>query len=345
MRSGPPIQLKPTPAAILLILNLTLVCISPGAKAEEIDPAKEPPSAGRIMEFIDTYHAYMEDRLRGPTIWFDNFFGDQRIEDEDPPSTYVRLRLAARYTEGEGFKFPVRLHANVVLPRVNRRLRLVAFGGSRYDELEQRSNDPLDSSLRTDEDQDRSRLGLRYIIYKSLRDRFHFGGGLTVGWPMEAYIRMRYTRLMHMGKQNVVRFSETGYWNTLHSTGETSRLDLERMLPADITGRLSLFASLRKNDSATTWGVESNFFRQLTAKSALSLDLGMYGQTSPDQITTYRIATRYRRNFLRPWLYFEIEPELLLPLEEDGKTRQALGVLNLALECQFFTSEKKTVPD
>jgi len=289
------------------------------------------------MGFLDTYHTYLENKLRGPTIWFDNFFGDKRIEDDDPPSTYVRLRTAARFTEGEGFKFPVRVNANLVLPRVNRRLRLIAFGGNRDEELEHKPDESIDSSLRTEDDQDRTRLGLRYMIYKSLRDRFHFGGGLTVGWPMESYIRMQYLRLMHLGKQNVIRFSETGYWNTLHGSGETSRLDLERVLPASITGRLSIFASYLENESGLSLGVETSFFRQLTPKSALSLDLGVYGVTRPDLISTYRIASRYRRNFLRPWLFFEIEPELLFPLEDRNQTRQALGVFTMALECQFFT--------
>jgi hypothetical protein len=328
-------------ATALLALLILLALPSPAARAEEYADAKATPQAtGKIMGFVDAYHGYLESKLRGPTLWFDNFFGDTRLEDDDIPSTSVRLRLAARFTEGQGFRFPVRLNANVVLPRVNRRLRLIAFGGNRDEDLEPRADDAIDSSLRPEEDQDRSRVGLRYMIYKSLRDRFHFGGGLTVGWPMESYVRMQYLRLMHLGKQNVVRFSETGYWNTLHGSGETSRLDLERVLPAQITGRLSLFASYLENDSGLQWGAETSFFRQLSAKSALSLDLGVYGVTRPDLVTTYRIATRYRRNFLRPWLFFEIEPELQLPLEEDNETRQALGILTLALECQFYTASQ-----
>ncbi len=331
-------RFKLAPATFLFFLTLILAFGAPRARGEEsFASAEQPRSSGRIMSFLDTYHTYLEDKLRGPTLWFDNFFGDRRLEDDDPPATYVRLRTSARFTEGEGFKFPVRVNANVILPRVNRRLRLIAFGGNRYDDLEPRP-DNLDSSLLTEDDQEQTSLGLRYMIYKTLRDRFHFGGGLTVGWPMESYIRIRYIRLMHLGKLNVVRLSETAYWNTLHGSGETSLLDLERVLPANITGRLSFFASYLENESGLHWGVETSFFRQLTPKSALSLDLGVYGLTRPDLITTYRIASRYRRNFLRPWLFFEIEPELLLPLEEDQKTRQAVGVFTMALECQFFTS-------
>lgn len=326
------------------LLLLLVFCASPAARAEEPAEPAEPRPTGRLMGFVDAYHLYLEDKLRGPTLWFDNFFGDPRIDEDDQPSSFVRLRTAARFTEGEGFKFPIRIRANVVLPRVNRRFRLIVFGGNRDEELEPHPNDAISSSLQTEEEEDRTKMGLRYLLYKSLRDRFHFGGGLTVGWPMEAYVRMRYTRLMHLGKHNVVRFSETGFWNTLHGSGETSRLDLERMLPASITGRLSFFASYLEDDSGLQWGVETSFFRQLTPKSAISLDLGTYGVTRPDLITNYRVASRYRRNFLRPWLFVELEPEITFPLAADNEKRQAVGAFTLALESQFFTTTSASDP-
>jgi hypothetical protein len=231
----------------------------------------------------------------------------------------------------------MRIRANLVLPRINRRFRLIIFGGNRDEDLEPRPDDAIDSSLLTEEDRERTKLGLRYMIYKTMRDRFHFGGGLSVAWPMEAYVRMRYTRLMHLGPNNLVRLSETGFWNTLHGTGETSRIDLERALPIDITGRLSIFATYLEDTSGLQWGAETSFFRQLTPQSAAALDFGTYGVTRPDLISTYRVASRYRRNFLRPWLFFEIEPELLFPLTEGGK-RQAIWVMTLALEYQFFST-------
>jgi hypothetical protein len=341
MRNRPATHHKPAPAIILLLLALIVAGGNPLARAEEPVESTEPPkSNSRIMSFLDTYHTYLEDKMLGPTIWFDNFFGDKRIEDDDPPSSFVRIRLAARYTESEEFKFPVRVRANLVLPKVNRRLRLIAFGVSRDEEFEPGPDDSIDSSLPAEENEDRTRLGLRYLVYKSMRDLFHFGGGVSVGWPMEAYLRMRYSRLMHLGQRNVIRFSETGVWNTLHGASETTRLDLERVLPANITGRLSVFASYLEDESGLHWGAETSFFRQLTTKSALTLDLGAYGVTRPDLISTYRVASRYRRNFLRPWLFFEIEPEVLFPLAEDNETRRTIGVFTTALECQFFTANK-----
>lgn len=344
MRILPAPYLRCHSLTLLFVLFLIVFSAVQPVRAESAS-AEQNGGSGRIMSFVDTYHKYLEDKLRGPTFWFDNFFGDKRMQEVDPPSTFLRLRTSARFTEGEGFKFPVRVNANVILPRVNHRLRLIVIGGSPQDNLEPSTDETNDSGLRNVNDNERTDMGLRYLVYKTMRDHFHFGGGLSVGWPMEAYVRMQYIRLLHLGNNNVVRFTETGYWNTLHGIGETSRLDLERVLPAGITGRFSVYATFQNNNNGLIWGAESSFFRQLSQKSALGLDLGAYGETRPDLINTYRIATRYRRNVMRPWLFFEVQPEVLFPLEDDNVTRQAIGVLTLTLECQFYTNETDDMPN
>ena len=127
-------------------------------------------------------------------MWFDSFFGDPRTDDLDWPSTFVRLRTTARYTEGEGMEYPVRLRANVRLPRADQRWRLIVTG---MNEDEFQSHEEEEDSLDTasgarEEDEPSTRLGLRYTMYKTLRSIFNFGAGLSLNWPVESYVRIRY---------------------------------------------------------------------------------------------------------------------------------------------------------
>jgi hypothetical protein len=313
-----------------------VICCNTAAAEETATPLEDHQPAEVITDYLDEYHTYMLGKIKGQTIWFNNFFGDRRIEEDDQPSSFVRLRTVARFTEGEGMTFPIRLRANLELPKVNRRLRLVIFGGNREADRFKESDDVIDSSLRSGEGKDWTNLGLRYMIYKSLRDRFHFGGGLSLGWPLDYYGRIRYERLLHNGNNNVIRFTESGFWNSLAGFGETSQVDLEKILSTSITGRVSLFGTYSEEKPGLQWGAESSLFRQLSESSAVALDLGVYGLTEPSRSETYRIAGRYRRNFLRPWLFFEIEPEVLFPLSDSGK-REAVGVLTTVLEIQFVT--------
>lgn len=328
-----------TPGGYFLLaplLVLIFFCNTATASEGASDLATSRPD-GVITGFLDEYHTYMLGKIKGQTLWFDNFFGDPRVEDDDLPTSFVRLRTVARYTESEGMTFPIRLRANLELPRVNRRLRLVIFGGNREEDRLMESDDAIDPSLKDGEEKEWTNLGLRYMIYKSMRDRFHFGGGLSLGWPLDYYGRMRYERLLHISDNHLIRFTETGFWNSLRGFGETSRIDWEKSLGERLTGRFSLFGTYSEDISGMQWGAETSLFQQFSKGSALALDLGAYGLSEPStQVWTYRIAGRYRRNFLRPWLFFEIEPEVLFPLSDTGK-RETVGVLTTVLEIQFIT--------
>lgn len=320
-----------------LWLATLLATAHPVLAAPEERSAEDSQASQSNSNYWDEYHTYLLGKIKDPTLWFDNFFGDQRLEEDDLPSSFVRFRAVARYTEGEGTTFPMRLRANINLPKVNRRLRLIIFGSNAEEERLRAADDTIAASLKSEEPAEQTNMGLRYLIYKSVRERFHFGGGLSLSSPINYSGRMRYERLLHVDEQNIIRFTETGFWDSLVGFGETSRLDLERVLAPQTTGRFSLFGTFNEDIPRLQWGGEINLFRQLSAQSALAFDLGVYGDGSDSgQITTYRAASRYRRNFLRPWLFFEIEPEVTFPLSESGK-RKAVGALTTVLEIHFVT--------
>lgn len=317
---------------LLLITSQPTPCLAAENTTTEETSGEEPVGA-----YLDEYHNYLLDKIKAPAIWFDNFFGDRPVAEDDLPASFVRLRTVARYTEGEGMSFPVRVRANLNLPKVNRRLRLIIFGGNREEDQLRSADDTIAPSLMGKEREEQPNLGLRYLIYKTLRDRFDFGGGLSLSSPAGYNGRMRYERLLHVGEENIIRFTETGLWDSQIHFGETSRLDLERILAPQTTGRVSLYGTFSQDKPNLLWGAEVNLFRQLSAQSAWAIDLGAYGDgTNPGQVANYRIASRYRRNFLRPWLFFEIEPEVVFPLSESGN-RDAVGVLTTVLEIQFVT--------
>lgn len=325
----------------LVILGLWLLVIpitADGATTEAGVPPAECPVPDRgITNYLDEYHDYLLCKIKDPAIWFDNFFGDRRVAEDDLPASFIRLRTVARYTEGEGMTFPMRLRANLDLPRVNRRLRLLIFGGNREVDRLREADDAIDPSLMGTEQEERPNLGLRYLLYKSLRNRFDFGGGLSLGSPTTYNGRMRYERLLHISQRNFVRFTETGFWDSQIDFGETTRLDLESVLTPLTTGRLSLFGTFSQDKPNLQWGAEVNLFRQISGRSALALDLGAYGDgIHSGEVATYRIAGRYRRNFLRPWLFFEVEPEAVFPLTEDDG-HDAVGILTTVIEIQFVT--------
>ncbi len=324
-----------------ILATIMAVCLILHSEPARGEPQSSQAETDTFMSFVDKYHSYLLGRVNQPAVWFDNFFGDPRTEDEELPTSFVRLRISARYTEGERFEFPIRLRANLKLPRASRKLRLIIVGENEEEFRTAQSGDDSANITGEDINEERSSIGLRYTFYKTLRAKLHFGGGVGNLVPFEYYGRISWRRLIHIGKKNIIRLKQSGFWNSVDGYGETSRLDLERSLAYEITGRLSLSGTYYDNDPNTetnnglNWGVETNFFKHITKKTAASFDLGAYGVTRPDiKNTDYRIASRVRTNILRPWLFFEIEPQVTFPLTETGK-RQAVGAITVMMEIQF----------
>lgn len=328
-----PIQIVWVVFSLIILHGCASICF-----AEEIASAiKTEPE--QIENFWDSYYSSLGEDIHRPIIWFDNFFGDPRTEDEELPASFIRVRSAVAFTEGEGLAFPIRIHANIQLPKASRRLRLIVTGENEEDLIDARADSSAAPGVTTLQNQDTTNLGLRYVIYKTLRSKLHFGGGLRLHWPVESYLRMRYLRIIHIGRINLIRFTETGFWHSIDGFGETTRIDFERTLSKNISVRLSTFGTHSEISEGVDWGVETSLFTLLTPKSALSYDLGAYGHTRPHTVVdTYRIGTRYRRNILRPWLFFEIEPELRFVLNETQE-RDAVGTITFRLEVQFISDD------
>jgi hypothetical protein len=312
----------------------------------EVPPEKRngPAETRTFMNYVDKYHSYLVGQVNQPAVWFDNFFGDPRTDDAELPTSFVRLRISSRYTEGEGFKFPIRLRANIKLPRASRKLRLVIVGESYAEIQAARASETSADITGEGFDNQKGSVGLRYMLYNTIRSTLNFGGGTSSLSPFEYYGQINYLRLIHIGGENVIRVRQTGFWNSIHGLGETSSVDLERKFAQAITGRLSLSGTYydaepgTENNNGLNWALENSLFKQLTAKTAASFDLGVYGVTRPGtKASNYRIGSRLRVNALRPWLFFEIEPEVTFPLPETGR-RQAVGAIMVMMEIQFASA-------
>jgi len=113
------------------------------------------------------------------------------------------------------------------------------------------------------------------------------------------------------------------------------QLDLERKITTFTLVRWGNNLSFIEGTPGVTWNTGISLFTQLTPKSAISYDTSIWGVNRPDWvIQNYRIGSVYRRNFFRPWLFFELAPEVTWPKEESGH-RNSTYAFMATLEIQF----------
>lgn len=286
--------------------------------------------SGAPENWLDRSHSYVSERLCEPAAWFDGFFGDPRSLEETPIGTFIRVRNAAQWDQNDGWSHGFRIRANILLPRVSDRLRLLV---SRDDDL----SGELRDSPALDDRSDRTRLGLRFIASERARSQIDLDGSIRVGsGGLNPEIRTRYRYLHGLTDRSLARATQTVFWQREDGFGTTSRVDLEWLPDRDRLLRWTGQGTVSEGSDGVDWRTSVTGFRQLDTRSALRTEVGTFGYTRPRfEVQEYFVAVRYRRQFLRRWLYYELQPERAWPLDPETGSRRADWRFTFTLEVQF----------
>ena len=151
----------------------------------------------------------------------------------------------------------------------------------------------------------------------------------------DAFIRMRYQYSKTFGEVYLIRFSEIAMWQAVEHFSNTLQLDLERIITSFTFVRWGNSVTYIEDTPGVAWNTGITLFTQLTPGSAISFDTSMWGVNHPEwTIQNYRVGSLYRLNFYRPWLFFEIAPEVTWPEDERGRRNSAYALMS-TLEIQF----------
>ncbi len=290
----------------------------------------------RPESWLDRSHAYMSQRLCEPAAWFDGFFGDPRALEETPVGTFIRLRNSLQWDESEGWSLGVRVRANIELPRVSDRVRLLI---SRDDDL---SGDLQDGPSVEDSDE-RTRLGLRFIASEQEQTQLDLDGTVRVSsGGLNPRVRGRFRYVTGLTPTTLLRATQSAFWEREDGLGVSSRLDWEWLPDRYRLIRLSARGTFSEASEGVDWRTAAVAYRQLDLRTALRTEVGAFGYTRPDfEVEEYFVALRLRRQFARPWLFYEIQPEYAWPLDELTGERRSDWRFTLTLEIQFENSRSR----
>ncbi|MFU8815228.1 MAG: hypothetical protein ACNA7W_07775 [Pseudomonadales bacterium] len=330
--------------AALLVLLSGLVLTSTARAEDEAGDDNEPDKdiervveiscrddQGRPESWLDRTHSYFNERLCEPAAWFDGFFGDSRAEEETPVGSFFRLRNSVRWDEDEKFGHKVQLSANISLPRVSDRVRLlISRGETLEDDLGQ-------SDARTEEDDEQTRLGLRLLLSGTERTQFDVDGTVKVNTRgLNPRVRARGRHTVELTDATLARFTQIGFWEREEGLGTSTRLDWEWLPSSKSLVRLTGRGTFSEASDGVDWRAGLIGFRQLNRRTAIRSELGAFGYTRPDfEAEEIFVNFRFRRSFLRDWLFYELQPEYAWPIDENtGRRRSDLRFI-VTLEIQF----------
>ena len=336
MKKSPPRRMRPCwlffqalAAAFLLSLaaGASLATGPPEASVPDVtDNATVPAPSAADNGWVDRTHSRVERDLFDTVVWFDRFFGDERMEITEAPESSLRWMNESRWDEEERFSFRSRIRASLRLPRLKKRWKLIFSGETRGDPNAITQEDPGNPALDIGS---QGRIGsteLVYDIFRTPRSILDVGAGVRVKIPPDAFVRTRFQHARPIALNTLGRFTATAYWDARDGLGESNQVDLERWLAPPTLLRWSNSITITETSRWWTWGTELSLLHKLSPKSAVTFAGGVSGSTHPSwAATNYRILARYRRNVWRKWLFLEGEPYIRWPRKEDGSQKSVWG--------------------
>jgi len=301
----------------------------------------EPPRGTALGRGADQAHEFLERSMLRQVIGLDDFFGNPDSEDLHT-SYFLRWRNSLRMQQGGGFNLGSTLRANIELSKINDRLQFSISGEDRPDQFTPSlPEDPGSPGFdRTFHSARIINTELRYQLIRSPATDFFLGAGADIMVPPQAFARARFQHSEKFGGLYRVNFSETLFVKTPYGFGETTELSFEQPLSPQTLVTWANSGTISQEIKALEWGSELSLWRELSPRSAATLTGGIYGNTSvADLVSDYRILLRYRRNFLRSWLFYELEPQITWQANPDH-TLSANYAFTWRLEVVFRGEEK-----
>jgi hypothetical protein len=286
--------------------------------------------------WVDRTHSRVERDLFKTVVWFNQFFGDKRMEVSEPPESFLRWMNDFRWDEEEHFSVRSTIRASLRLPRLKERWKLVFTGETRGDPNAITPEDPGNPGLDVGSRVRTGSTELVYDILRTPRSALDVGAGVRVKISPDAFVRTRFQHARLVGFHTLGRFTGTAFWDARDGFGESNQVDLERWIALPTLLRWSNSFEIKEKSNGWTWGTELSLLHKISPKSAITVAGGVSGSTRPAWIAQdYRVLARYRRNVYRKWLFLEGEPDLHWPRKEDGSRKQVWGA-TLRVEILFI---------
>ena len=286
--------------------------------------------------WYDDSQIYINSRFCEPALWFDNFFATDRLFAEGPAGTYVRWRNDFTYDEEDYFKFKTNLTFSIELPGLKDHLRLT-FEGDEDEELR-------DIAPGNAEDT-RNSLGLQLDVVENVRSKFN------VNVSMAPRVRFRYRYTYPVYEDIILRLTQEVQREKTVNSARTL-LEVERAFKQKFLFRSSTEAIVSEDFEGVDWLQAFVLYQRLNKKESLSYESSVNGINEPRTLATnYRVGIRFRRNFHREWLFYEIVPEVTWPITLDEqrmsvvKDRRSKWQILLRLEVHFGNAYRKRYQD
>ena len=300
-------------------------------ETRKITPQAEPSVPQfRQAERFDSMVAprdYLSAKITDFATNIDRFFGGDRHYQESNDSVF-KLSLTRVDGYGGDSKFNLAAKLNLKLPVTEGRLRLLL----ETDPEQNITDEPTKGQpvLRNQVVAPGSyAVAVRYENKEENRWYYNTDAGIKfrgITTAPNPFVRARGSYSAPLGEWRL-KAAQSVYWFNSIGAGETTQLDLERIISTRQLFRASSNATWLHEKQNFDLRQDLSVYHTLNDRTALLYQASVVGVSNPQyQVTDYVVLAFYRYRLNRKWLFFELSPQLHFPIEKNYKSSHALSV-------------------
>lgn len=316
--------------AITLLFPLKLL----GAE-QSTQPAQEPD----LLSTVDTSRDYLSGKIIDFATDIDRYFGNDRNYQESNKSV-VQLALSRASGYGGNGKLALEARANLNLPSTEKRFHLLLESNPDQNITGEPPQSQQTTPLTNQVDKPQSfGLALRYEKIKEELKAMHLSAdaGLKFqGININPFVRARGSYSVPMDLWRL-KAQQSVYWFNTIGVGETTQIDLEHLISEPVLFRATSNATWLKDKQNFDLRQDLTIFHTVSERTALMYQASVVGVSNPQvEVTEYIVSMLYRYRLHRKWIFFDLNPQLVFPKENEFNSSFAL---NIRLEMMFDGSK------
>ena len=259
--------------------------------------------------WLDTMHQTITSSVTTSALWFDDFFVLDEFKTHEDAHGEAIIRLGWEPRSRKVNVFDTRFKVRVKLPNLKNRADLVL---SDYDD-DRVGNDIQASGADNFVDQNRFSLALRWRSSPESGLSHRIG----VGRRLQAFVKSRYRNSHMLTDKTILRWETSAYVYSNDGLGADFSWQLGYAATEKSMYRWNNYFYFRDRTSDWLWQHSVQKLTQFDEKNALIAGVYIEGLSRPNyRLDEYLISLRWRKNALRKWFFYEVEPFILWRRDE-----------------------------
>ncbi|MDD3618202.1 MAG: hypothetical protein RBR09_11535 [Desulfobulbaceae bacterium] len=302
-----------------LIATCLAACFVRAGQAGGSAPAGKEAQQDRQGEdeWFDHVQQTTSSTLLATSRWLDDFFDDARFVEEENKSR-ARVKLTTIYDEDDGFDFRPRLNIRIHLPNLSEQLHLLLFASEdEKPEVQTRAG----SRIVEESDDREASAALQYFLRETEKYNISFTGGLSFEY-FYGGIRYRYEKEVGPWQGRFItllRYYTDDGWENLNS------LDFDREWTEKWFTRATAQLDWYEDRNELPFSLMFRLYQLLGPEKVFSYEWeNHFASAKQGELTDLWLLLRYRQQFLRRWLFYEISPRVNFPRDDDWNPNYGL---------------------